>query len=219
MATLREVQKQQTRQLLLDTGLALFESKGYAATTIDDIAAGAGTTRTTFYLHFASKAQLMGEVVKTVDAILTSVDDPPLSTVVELGKRDLVRTWINRKFDQWEATRPYLHAVYQAAPMEPEVAKTLEDWFRDVAADMTAGLDRADRFDPDQPGHPMRARLRPTRIPVAAVDQHRLVRGPRNLPGDTDGLLVPPALGRMSGRERRLAFAGSGQQFSYRATT
>ena len=92
MATLREVQKQQTRQLLLDTGLELFESKGYAATTIDDIAAGAGTTRTTFYLHFASKAQLMGEVVKTVDAILTSVDDPSLSTVVELGKRDLVRT-------------------------------------------------------------------------------------------------------------------------------
>jgi AcrR family transcriptional regulator len=148
MATLREVQKQQTRQLLLDTGLELFESKGYAATTIDDIAAGAGTTRTTFYLHFASKAQLMGEVVKTVDAILTSVDDPSLSTVVELGKRDLVRTWLNRKFDQWEATRPYLHAVYQAAPIEPEVATTLEDWFRDVAADMTAGLDRADRFEP-----------------------------------------------------------------------
>lgn len=147
MATLREVQKQQTRQLLLDTGLELFESKGYAATTIDDIAAGAGTTRTTFYLHFASKAQLMGEVVKTVDAILTSVDDPSLSTVVELGKRDLIRTWLNRKFDQWEATRPYLHAVYQAAPVEPEVASTLEDWFRDVAADMTTGLDRAERFE------------------------------------------------------------------------
>lgn len=147
MATLREVQKQQTRQLLLDTGLELFESKGYAATTIDDIAAGAGTTRTTFYLHFASKAQLMSEVVKTVDAILTSVDDPSLSTVVELGKRDLIRTWLNRKFDQWEATRPYLHAVYQAAPVEPEVASTLEDWFRDVAADMTTGLDRAERFE------------------------------------------------------------------------
>ena len=144
MATLREVQKQQTRQLLLDTGLELFESKGYAATTIDDIAGGRRHHQDHLYLHFASKAQLMGEVVKTVDAILTSVDDPPLSTVVELGKRDLVRTWINRKFDQWEATRPYLHAVYQAAPMEPEVAKTLEDWFRDVAADMTAGLDRAD---------------------------------------------------------------------------
>lgn len=147
MATLREAQKQQTRQLLLNTGLELFESKGYAATTIDDIAAGAGTTRTTFYLHFPSKAQLMGEVVKTVDAILTSVDDPSLSTVVELGTRDLIRTWLNRKFDQWEATRPYLHAVYQAAPMEPEVANVLEDWFRDVAADMSAGLDRANRFD------------------------------------------------------------------------
>ena len=132
----------------MDTGLDLFESKGYAATTIDDIAARAGTTRTTFYLHFASKAQLMGDVVKTVDSILTSVDDPALSTVVELGTRDLIRAWISRKFDQWEATRPYLHAVYQAAPVEPEVAKVMEDWFRDVAADMTSGLDRSGRFDP-----------------------------------------------------------------------
>ena len=38
MATLRDAQKQQTRRLLLDTGLALIGEKGYPATTIDDIA-------------------------------------------------------------------------------------------------------------------------------------------------------------------------------------
>ncbi|WCI07771.1 helix-turn-helix domain containing protein [Arthrobacter sp. OVS8] len=37
-----------TRRLLLEKGLELFEEKGYAATTVDDIAAAVGTTRATF---------------------------------------------------------------------------------------------------------------------------------------------------------------------------
>jgi hypothetical protein len=48
---LRAAQKRMTRELLLAQALELFESKGYAATTVDDIAAAAGTTRQTFYLH------------------------------------------------------------------------------------------------------------------------------------------------------------------------
>lgn len=49
MVSLREAQKQMTRRLLLDAGLELFTTKGYAATTVDDIATAAGTTRVTFY--------------------------------------------------------------------------------------------------------------------------------------------------------------------------
>ncbi|MCG2621874.1 TetR/AcrR family transcriptional regulator [Arthrobacter sp. I2-34] len=148
MASLREAQKQLTRQLLLEKGLELFESKGYAATTIDDIAGAAGTTRTTFYLHFSSKAELMSELITTVDKILTTVDDPPLSTVVELGRRNLVRAWLNKKFDQWAVIRPYILAAHQAAAGEPEVADKIESWFEDVATSMQEGLDRAGRFEP-----------------------------------------------------------------------
>lgn len=148
MATLRDAQKQLTRKLLLEKGLELFQSKGYASTTIDDIAAGAGTTRTTFYLHFTSKVQLMVELINEVDAILTEADDPPLSTVIELGRRDLVQAWLDRKFDQWVTIRPYLLAAHQAAPSEPEIDATIEKWFEDTAASMNEGLDRAGRFDP-----------------------------------------------------------------------
>lgn len=149
MASLRERQKQQTRSLLLDSALELFESKGYGATTIEDIAGVAGTTRATFYLHFSSKAELMGALIPQVDAILTAVDDPPLPTVIELGRRDLVEQWLSRKMDQWGTIRPYLLAAEQAAPSEPDVAEAVEKWFDDVAEDMHAGLDRADRFDPE----------------------------------------------------------------------
>ncbi|MEO8282602.1 MAG: TetR family transcriptional regulator [Pseudarthrobacter sp.] len=44
MSSLREAQKQLTRDVIVERALELFTEKGYAATTIDDIAAAAGTT-------------------------------------------------------------------------------------------------------------------------------------------------------------------------------
>ena len=147
MASLREAQKLQTRRLLRDTALECFAAKGYAATTIDDIAGGAGTTRTTFYLHFSSKSQLMQAVISDIDEIFTSADDPPLATVVERGDRALVEAWLSRKFDQWAEVRPHLTATYQVAAVDPEIQAGLDAWFEDVAGAIHEGLDRADRFD------------------------------------------------------------------------
>lgn len=144
MATLREAQKQRTRGLLLECGLESFASKGYQVTTIDDIAAAAGTTRATFYLHFSSKAQLMRQLIDDVDAILTAADDPPLTEVVASGRRDLLREWLSRKFDQWPAIRPYMLVVHDAEFSESEVAAVR---FDGTVEAMRAGLDAAGRFD------------------------------------------------------------------------
>src|SRR4051812_4133021 len=114
VSTLRAAQKRMTYELFLDKGLELFGSKGYSATTIDDIANAAGSTRTTFYLHFASKAELMSALLERVDTILPSADAPPLPEVVESGSRDLIRAWLDRKFSQWDEIKPYLTASYQA---------------------------------------------------------------------------------------------------------
>lgn len=148
MAGLRERQKQQTRALLLEAALAQFELKGYAATTVDDIAAAATTTRATFYLHFSSKAEVIRELIARADAIFVAVDDPTLSEVVASGRRDLIERYLASKFDQWPQTKPYLVAANQAAPSEPEVADVIEGWFEATASQMHEGLDRADRFDP-----------------------------------------------------------------------
>ncbi|MFW0786491.1 TetR/AcrR family transcriptional regulator [Gordonia sp. CPCC 206044] len=145
MATLRDIQKQHTRQLLLDNALEMFTVKGYAATTIDDIAAAAGTTRTTFYAHFPSKSQLMSELIRGVDDILTGADEPVLETVVEVGSRDLIEKWLDRKLTQWEVIRPYMLIAYQAAPEEPDVQETIDKWFADTTESMQQGLTRAGR--------------------------------------------------------------------------
>lgn len=47
-----------TRQLILETALATFAERGYAATSLVDIAARAGLTRGAVYHHFGDKAEL-----------------------------------------------------------------------------------------------------------------------------------------------------------------
>lgn len=138
-----------TYELFLAKALGLFGTKGYAATTIDDIATAAGSTRATFYLHFSSKSEVMSALLTKVDAILTAADDPPLTTVVESGSRELIRTWLDRKFTQWDVIQPYLTASYQASH-EPDVVTKTEQWFESAVGDMTEGLNRADRFEPER---------------------------------------------------------------------
>jgi AcrR family transcriptional regulator len=137
-----------TRELLLKEGLALFESKGYAATTVDDIAAAAGTTRQTFYLHFPSKAQLMKELITVVNQILIAEDDPRLSVVVESGDRERIHTWLATKIDQWPVIRPYVTAAHEAAASDAEIQEAIDVWFESAIGDIHRGLDEAGRFEP-----------------------------------------------------------------------
>lgn len=148
MSRLREAQKRLTRELLLKEGLSLFEAKGYAATTIDDIAAGAGTTRTTFYMNFPSKAHLMQALITDVNELLTAPDDPPLTAVIAAGERSMIETWLRRKADQWPEIRPYVTAAHEAAAQDPDIKDAVAAWFDGAIADIEHGLDKADRFEP-----------------------------------------------------------------------
>ena len=50
--SMRERQRNLTRQSILDASLEAFADRGYFATTVDDIVQRAGIGRATFYLHF-----------------------------------------------------------------------------------------------------------------------------------------------------------------------
>ena len=100
MATLREAQKRMTREMLLDAGLEMFGRKGYAGATIDDIAKAAGATRTTFYLHFSSKADLVSQLLRRAEQIMVGTQGPPLSEVVRSGDRQLIRAWLDSRVEQ-----------------------------------------------------------------------------------------------------------------------
>lgn len=149
MVGLRKAQKEMTRKLLLDKGLELFNSQGYSATTVDDIAGGVGTTRTTFYLHFPSKGDLVRSLVDTADEMLTSIDDPSLTDVIASNDRELIRVFLGHKFDQWADIKPYITATHQAAAVEPDIQTTIDQWFDHAIDDIEAGLNKANRFAPE----------------------------------------------------------------------
>lgn len=138
-----------TRDLLLQRGLEVFTRKGYAAATIDDIAKAAGATRTTFYLHFSSKAELVSQLVGRAHEMLTSLGGPPLSEVVESGDRAAIRGWLDSRTSQWDAIKPFTTVSYQASH-EPDVADHTEQWYEQVVQQMATGLERAGRFDSER---------------------------------------------------------------------
>ena len=85
---------QATRNALLDAAKRIFSDVGYARTSHADIAAEADIGRTTFYEHFASKEDLLVQLVQRdlpalIDEIVESVDVdlPPDVRLRELTMR------------------------------------------------------------------------------------------------------------------------------------
>ena len=57
----------ETRQLLVDAAFRCFEARGFAATTLEQIAEEAGVTTGAVYSNFASKEALFLELLGRID--------------------------------------------------------------------------------------------------------------------------------------------------------
>ncbi len=158
MASLREAQKEMTRQRLLDAGLELFTSKGYLATTVEDIASSVGTTRVTFYAHFPSKGELMKALVserlnEVLERERSSEHGSTALGLVEAvrdGSRGAIAGWLRRTSDQWPVIHPIIRIGRQAAAAEPELRDLVERWLEEAISDVEDGLTAAGRFEPYQ---------------------------------------------------------------------
>ncbi|TRW47032.1 TetR/AcrR family transcriptional regulator [Georgenia yuyongxinii] len=146
--SLRSAQKRMTRTRLQESGLKIFQEKGYVAATVDDIAAGAGANRATFYLHFSSKAQLMRALIEEINETIVASDVPRLTTVIAEGGRDQIRAFHNRRFEQWPAIMPTITAANQAADVDAEVQAAVTSWHETPIAEIAAGLELSGRFEP-----------------------------------------------------------------------
>lgn len=160
MAKLREAQKQMTRRLLLESGLELFRSKGYAATTVDDIATSAGTTRVTFYAYFPSRSALLRVLIdeqfdEELRRMRPAEDGSPaaahdLVAVAADGGRAAIGAWLRRAAEGWPAIRPIIRIGRDAAVVDPELTGLVEKWIEEAVGDIEEGLTRAGRLEPHQ---------------------------------------------------------------------
>ncbi|CAL9395906.1 TetR/AcrR family transcriptional regulator [Streptomyces sp. enrichment culture] len=158
MANLREAHKQMTRRLLLESALELFDAKGYAGTTVDDIATAAGTTRVTFYAYFPSRSELMraliderlNEALRRVRSAEHGSTAHDLVATVAEGTPEAIAAWLRQTAERWPDIRPIIRAGRAAAVVDPELTDLVEGWLEEAISDIEDGLDRAGRFEPHQ---------------------------------------------------------------------
>jgi AcrR family transcriptional regulator len=120
VGTLREQQKQFTRDRLLAASFEVFSEDGYAAARVEDVAARAGASRATFYLHFKGKAEIVDAMMDAVEPL----EDAIWSQLGEIPRRRRadVRRWLGELTRLWETHRAYFQVLAQAVAIEPEVA-------------------------------------------------------------------------------------------------
>ncbi|TXS43685.1 TetR/AcrR family transcriptional regulator [Streptomyces sp. OR43] len=158
MANLREAQKQMTRRLLLESGIEQFKAKGYAVTTVDDIATAAGTTRATFYAYFSSRSELMQALIdEQLNEVLQRVGSPEhgstaqgLVATVADGSPEAITDWLRRTADSWPAIWPLIRIGRDAAVVDPELTDLVERWMEEAIGDIEDGLTAAGRLEPYQ---------------------------------------------------------------------
>ena len=87
--TLRERQRQAREEAILDTAHELLMEQGYAAMSMDELAARLGTSKATLYHHFPSKEDLAIRVIVRVirrGEERLSAYDPALPAIVRLER-------------------------------------------------------------------------------------------------------------------------------------
>jgi TetR/AcrR family acrAB operon transcriptional repressor len=83
-----------TRSAVVKAALSVFSAKGYAATTLDDVARAAEVTRGAIYWHFKSKADLYNTLLQEFSARGAAVVQQAVAeggTLIEILRRVFVR--------------------------------------------------------------------------------------------------------------------------------
>ena len=150
---LRATQAQRTRAAIRAAALTLTRERGYAAMTVDDVAALAGVSRRTVFNHFSSKADLL--VVGL---------EPPAPAVIEAfvnGSGSLLEdlgSLLASGAEAVESERGWLLSFPEIVRDNPEVERAVHERLRIVAQSLAEAAGRRLGAEPDDP---------PTRAVVA----------------------------------------------------
>lgn len=122
--SLRARQKAATRELIIDAAALVFAAKGYENSRIDEVAARAGTSRATFYLHFRRKSDLLFELRHRAEQSFDA-DYIQLASLLRNPRVDEITLWILSGLSRWAAAAVLMRPVFEAADMDQRLAKLL----------------------------------------------------------------------------------------------
>lgn len=119
--TLRKQQRSFTRQRFIQAGLEVFSRVGFNEATIDMITDEAGANRSTFYLHFKDKIELVLASHEVMDPMGESIMRP-LNSQKTLTLKEF-RQWLEDYAVNWEEHHHLYGALTQAQFSSPEVTQ------------------------------------------------------------------------------------------------
>src|SRR5262245_17308758 len=130
MPTLNERRRDQTRTAIADAAVELFIERGFAATTMEEVAEAAGVSRRTAYRHFPTKDDLVFEQPRRwlghFDAEIAIRH--PGESMREVCRRGLLA--VARLIDSTATSVLPAFAVYSATPsLRGANARIQDDWF------------------------------------------------------------------------------------------
>lgn len=120
--TLREEFSQMLRDRILAVAQDLFTRQGYHATTVRQIAVGAGVTHTTLYSYFDNKAEIVvrlgAQAFPELERLAAELDRVALEPAA-------VRSWVRDYAGVWRANRGAFESFWEAAMSDPAMAARL----------------------------------------------------------------------------------------------
>ncbi|WP_280414670.1 TetR/AcrR family transcriptional regulator [Nocardia carnea] len=140
--TLREEQKRSTTARIVDAARDLFETRGYSAVRVDDIAAAAGCSRATFYLHFTGKPEVLRAIANGGTPAGVRYVYADLDRVLTTGSREEFATWMSRAIDWFFENKDMLPAWDEATALEPEFRTAVREGIMTLADSMPDFLAR-----------------------------------------------------------------------------
>jgi len=158
----------ETKRKLVDAGVNLMRSRGFNATTVDDVCAAAGVTKGGFFHYFKSKDDLATAAIirfhelrarESADAPFRRLADP-LGRV--FGRLDFAKeSWGGNR----GLTKGCLVGMFaqELSVTNPELRLVCEDRFARVAKDFEADLEEAKAL------HAPRAAFEPKRLAMLYV--------------------------------------------------
>jgi AcrR family transcriptional regulator len=125
--------KDEAKKKILAAGRDIMGSKGYQATTMDDIARHVGVSKATLYLYFSSKEELVIEIVKAFPE--------------QIREKKMAKFPLETPLDAWIAILDFyldnnaeqnalFFELLSMIPRNPEIAKSFSE-------NMLAGVEKA----------------------------------------------------------------------------
>lgn len=123
----RQEQAEATRQAILDAARALFIERGYAGTTVADIAAAARVAVPTVYVSVGPKAAILGELRKMIPILARVPNDVRARFELVNDPRQLISGLVAGVRRLIETSGELMFAIESAAPFEPVASEAWEE--------------------------------------------------------------------------------------------